>query len=361
MKGNAPDRLEERLSELYSGELYLLGNARSAEYLFLKSLNIAEGSNVAIQAFTCNAVVNPILWLGLEPRYIDIDEKDFSMSLESLKERVDKNTKVIILQHTFGIEAKVKQVVEFAKERGIYVLEDVAHALGNREIGNIGDASIVSFGVDKVLNTTAGGALVINNDQLVSNFEKLYSDIQTGGQWETGVLVKQPIFWFLSKFLGTWIFKKLGFINIGFKQCELFGVMPKEYPRKLSNALAELVLGELDSLKKNLDHRKIISKMYADRLGKSYSEIPLLWYPYIAKDVKQRQEIGNRLVGMGYRAGDWYRPAVYPSENHLELMGYELGSCPVAENLGGRIVGLQTGLNINAEDVEKIVGAVLGS
>jgi perosamine synthetase len=362
VNGGANNRLKNQLSHYYSGDIYPLINARSAQYIFLKSLNLPEGSKVAVQAFTCNAVINPILWLGLKPNYIDIKPDDFNMSLKSLKKRVDKDTKVVIIQHTFGIKnEETEEIVKFAKKRGIYVLEDLAHNLGDKGLGGFGDASIISFGVDKVISTTVGGALVVNNGNLTSNVQGEYSDIRTMGWSESMMLIFQPVFWVLGKILGYKWLKNKDLINIGYKESELYGTLPDEYPAKLSNGLTDLVLSEMKQLENNLEHRKIISKMYSKACSSNYDGISLLWYPYLAKDVDERRRIVEGLNNLGYRAGDWYRPAVYPSKKHLEYMKYKDGSCPVAEDLGNRIVGLETGVNIKAKDVDRIIDAVLGS
>ncbi|MCC7290407.1 DegT/DnrJ/EryC1/StrS aminotransferase family protein, partial [bacterium] len=103
-KGSYKEKLKSKISSLYGSEnVYTTLNGRTAIYLFLKSLSLSSGSQVAVQAFTCNAVINPILANNLEPLYIDITEGSYNMSLEDLNEKITDNTKVLILQHTFGV------------------------------------------------------------------------------------------------------------------------------------------------------------------------------------------------------------------------------------------------------------------
>ena len=127
-----------------STNIYLTENGRVAQYIFLKSLNLPKGSEVAIQAFTCNAAVNPILWLGLKPNYIDINPQTLNIDVEDLKRKLNPNTKVVIIQHTFGNPAPTEEIAQICKERGIILFEDCAHSLGgtydSKPIGSIGDS-----------------------------------------------------------------------------------------------------------------------------------------------------------------------------------------------------------------------------
>src|SRR3989344_9450529 len=93
----AVKKLEEEFKN-YLGVKYAISfnSGRSSLYAILKALNLPQGSDVALQAFTCNAVVNPILWAGLNPVYVDV-ANDFNVDLEKLKAK-SYNLKAILLQ-----------------------------------------------------------------------------------------------------------------------------------------------------------------------------------------------------------------------------------------------------------------------
>src|SRR3989338_8979932 len=160
---------------------YLFNSGRSALFIFLKSLNLKADDEIILQSFTCNAVVNPILWAGAKPIYTDIDET-FNINTKELEKHINKNTKAIVVQNTFGIPAQIDKILSIAKEHSLLVIEDCAHSLGatykEKKVGTFGDVAFFSFGRDKVISSVYGGALIINNKILEDNILEEYKNIQ---------------------------------------------------------------------------------------------------------------------------------------------------------------------------------------
>ncbi len=370
-KGKYTDLLKTELNKYYSGKAFLFENARSAEYVFLKSLGLNEGDEVIVQAFTCNAVVNPILWNKLIPIYVDINQKDFCMNIDDLKRKITEKTKVIILQHTFGNRAdieSVKQIVKDQKEKNnqnILVLEDCAHALGVKDLGNNFDASIVSFGIEKILSTRVGGALILNNLDLENNIALEYNKLGTMSFWATYIWLLNPIFWrILRKFKASQMkyakmLNGLGLLNMGFFKSELKGIKPVSYPKKLSNALAKVVYMSIQTLQSNLNHRMDISNIYSSQISVSQnSKRSYVRYPLIIESDQAREAIKSKLYELGVVTGDWYNPIIYPNGTDLNSMLYPSGSCRNAEEVGSKILNLPTGINISnvlAQDISEVI------
>ena len=82
-KGKAVYELENQFKQ-YLGVKYAFGfnSGRTALMATLKALDLEPGSETLLQAFTCNAAVNPVLWTGLEPVYVDCDEDNFNIILK---------------------------------------------------------------------------------------------------------------------------------------------------------------------------------------------------------------------------------------------------------------------------------------
>lgn len=368
VNGSALEALHGELKALYGGDIFLTQNGRGAEYLLLKALGIGAGDNVVVQSFTCNAVVNPIKWVGAEVRYVDIDRASYSPTLEQIQKVVDENTKVIIVQHSFGVVGEIEEIVSYAKDKGIFVLEDSAHSLGVKSngqmLGTFGDAAIVSFGIDKVLPTIVGGALVVNNPDIVEKIDAEYQSWKVMNGWNTFKWLSQPIFWKISSLFGVKqapvarFLDSVGLISLGFETCELEGIAPKGFPRRMSNGIASIALSAYGNLHMNLSHRESIVTEYLKVLPSEFKSKPILWYPYLAKDEDTAQRLQRELTLSGFRAVDWYRPPVYPSKEHLKDMNYEVGKYPMAEDLSERVVGLPTGMNIKIGDVSRIVEIV---
>src|SRR3989344_4072533 len=116
----AVKQLEDEFKK-YLGVKYAFSfnSGRSSLYAILKALNLPQGSDVLLQAFTCNAVPNPVLWAGFNPVYVDCND-DFNGRFENVE------GKTIIVQHTFGLPNITPLQTGVCK----YVVEDCAHALG---------------------------------------------------------------------------------------------------------------------------------------------------------------------------------------------------------------------------------------
>ena len=109
-----------------------VNSGRSGLFLILQALGIERGDEVLLQAFTCNAVPNPILWVGATPIYVDIDEETLNMDPADLEKKITPRAKAIIVQHTFGYPADMNRILEIAKKHNLIIIEDCAHALGAR-------------------------------------------------------------------------------------------------------------------------------------------------------------------------------------------------------------------------------------
>jgi len=355
------NRLVRKLFGIYkTSKIYLFNNGRSGLYFFLKSLNLPHDTNVCLQAFTCNAVVNPILWLNFEPVYIDIDKNTYNMSVDDLMRKINKKTKVIIIQHTFGRSARIKEIVRIAHSNGIYVVEDCAHALGNPDVGIYGDAALISFGIEKILSTRVGGALLINNRKLIDRIDEEYKLIPNMFLIDTFKWMLNPLIWRILRKTGSIqmnvarFLSNLGLLNMGFEKSELMGIKPRIYVRKLSNILCKYVNTELEFVNKNLEHRKLVGDIYEKGLKKRDLDISYVRYPYLV-DPEERDSILDKLSKLGYFVGDWYSSVVYPPKTNLPAMGYINGSCPVAEAVCRGIINLPTGSGMTAEKALELV------
>ena len=149
-KGESIVNLENEFKK-YLGVKYAISfnSGRSAFYAILKALNLEKGSDVLLQAFTCNAVPNPVLWADLNLVYIDCAD-DFNINADKLNGLIRENKPiVIVIQHTFGLPANINEILEIAKQNDLIVIEDCAHALGatynGRKVGTFGKASFFSF------------------------------------------------------------------------------------------------------------------------------------------------------------------------------------------------------------------------
>ncbi len=369
-KGGKDIVLAKKLEEMYKAKkVYLFSNARTAEYVFLKSLGLPLDSEVLLQAFTCNAVVNPILWLKHKPVYVDINPQRYTIDIESLKQRYTDNSEVLIVQHTFGINGLTDSINKYAKEKGLYILEDCAHALGNTDLGTKGDAAIVSFGIEKILSTRVGGALIVNNVELINRIDQEYINISKMSFLDTFLWMLNPIIWRGVRKLGVFqkvvslLLNRLGIVNMGFYAPENRGMRPGKYPRKLPSVLSAVVLDQLQGIDKNLSHREYINDLYASALDVPHLRgVSSVRFPLVVKDVQVLNMVKKVLDSRSVYYGDWYNPLIYPASTHIESMGYRWSDCPVAEEISRHILNLPTGASVSkahALEISRLVRDVL--
>ncbi|MBI3631486.1 MAG: aminotransferase class I/II-fold pyridoxal phosphate-dependent enzyme, partial [Candidatus Staskawiczbacteria bacterium] len=184
-KGKIIKELENEFKK-YIGVKYAFSfnSGRSSFYAILRTLDLPKDTEVLLQAFTCNAAVNPILWQNLSPVYVDCDENSFNMDMDDLKKKISAlgktQGKVLMIQHTFGLPANMDEVLSIVRQNGLILIEDCAHALGaeykNQKVGTFGKAGFFSFSRDKVISSVYGGMVVANDDVLAEKLKKLQNE-----------------------------------------------------------------------------------------------------------------------------------------------------------------------------------------
>lgn len=163
-------RLKQHLAGRYGStpsRVALYQSGRSAICEALKQL-VPEGSEVIINGLTCYAVVEAVHSAGCTPVFADIVEENLHYDARNLMKTLTKHpkTKAIIIQNTLGYPVDITTIARVVKKHKLAVIEDLAHCTGvkypdGNEVGTIGDATILSFGKGKAIDTITGGALVL--------------------------------------------------------------------------------------------------------------------------------------------------------------------------------------------------------
>lgn len=162
------DFLAEHYRTLPS-RVFLTSSGRAAITLALESLNLPKHSGVIVNGFTCFAVVQAVKAAGLVPVYADIDADSLNFPASQIESLVKSHhVSAVIIQNTLGLPADYQGIVKVAREHNLRIIEDLAHCTGLRyengaEMGTIGDATCLSFGKGKSIDTTTGGALILMN------------------------------------------------------------------------------------------------------------------------------------------------------------------------------------------------------
>lgn len=142
-------------------------SGRGALYHLLKAL---PQLRVIVPAYTCSAVYEAIALAGKTAVAVDVEPGRFNACSHALTDASDADS-VIVATHQFGIPCDIEQLMEGARSRGAFVVEDCAAAMGTcvgtRPVGTFGDAAFFSFDCSKLITVPLkGGALAIKDDQL---------------------------------------------------------------------------------------------------------------------------------------------------------------------------------------------------
>ena len=170
--GDAPDALARALGT-DDHHVRVVNLGRSAIRLALEAMTLPAGSGVIVPSYACTGVVAPVIAAGLRPVLADIGD-DLNLTLETVADAwaADPSASALVLPHFGGVAARdAEAIVVWARDHGLRVIEDAAHAQGltvaGRELGTLGDAAIFSSGGGKPL-TGPGGGWVVTADSLLA-------------------------------------------------------------------------------------------------------------------------------------------------------------------------------------------------
>lgn len=131
---------------------------------------LMPGDEVITTALTFPTTLNPILQNGLIPVFVDVEEGTYNIDAKLLETAFSRKTRAIMFAHAVGNPAEIDAIMAFAKEHGLYVVEDVCDALDSRYDGRLcgtfGDLSTYSFYAAHHMAMGEGGAVLTNNTQL---------------------------------------------------------------------------------------------------------------------------------------------------------------------------------------------------
>ena len=155
----------------YSGIKYCLSTMSAAHALDICGILTCctDDTEIIIPAHTYCASALGFARYGAKIKWADIDPNSFTISLSSIKELINENTKAIVVVHLYGLICpEINEIVKFAKEKGILVIEDCAQSLGadlnGVKCGAFGDLAVFSFHAQKNLTLFGEGGMIATNN-----------------------------------------------------------------------------------------------------------------------------------------------------------------------------------------------------
>ena len=175
---------EKKLSEwLEVKNVISCANGTDALQLAFMALGLRPGDEVIVPTFTYVATAEVIALLGLKPVLVDVFENSFNLNIDAAKDLVTEKTKAIVPVHLYGQCADMEQILKFANEYNLFVIEDTAQAIGaevefsdgsTSKAGTIGHIGTTSFFPSKNLGCFGdGGAIFTNDDNLAAKLKMI--------------------------------------------------------------------------------------------------------------------------------------------------------------------------------------------
>ncbi len=350
-------------------------SARVGFYGLLRALGVGLGDEVILQVPTHIVVSNAIRYTGARPVYADCSLETYNLNLEEMDALITPRTRVLLIQHTFGIPVEMEAVLSLAGRHGLAVIEDCVHALGSRYggrlLGSFGRAAFFSTEETKTISTTMGGMVVTDDSDLAAKMRTFQGSCPPPPFRETARrLLKLVLYHFLTEpYLHRYtrsLYEILGRRHPLPRPTtgeELRGLRPRVYEQRLSNGQAALGLRQLSRLESNLEHRREISRLYGDWFKEKKFHPPVcpeksqpafVRYPVW---IKNRPKIAN-ISAPHAVLGTWFTSVLEECLSPA-LGNYVEGSCPLAESAARHLINLPTHPRVKVRDAEVIAEEVL--
>ena len=161
--------LEQALSTYLGGRrVRSLTSATGALEVALQVCGIGPGDEVITPALSFTATPNVVMRVGAKPVFVDVDLDTRNVNLGQVESAITAKTKAIMPVHFAGLPVDMDRLYALAKQHGLRVIEDAAHAIGStwrgKKIGSFGDIVSFSFHPNKNMTTIEGGALSLPGD-----------------------------------------------------------------------------------------------------------------------------------------------------------------------------------------------------
>ena len=165
-------RFEEELSEFFGRPAVCVVNGTAALHLALQAIGLESGDEVLVQSLTYLSSFQAISSTGAKPVACDVESNTLTLDWRDAERRITPQTKAIMPVHYAGGVGDIDKIYQFAKQHGLRVIEDAAHAFGSihggRRVGSFGDVACFSFDGIKNITSGEGGCIVTDSEEVLS-------------------------------------------------------------------------------------------------------------------------------------------------------------------------------------------------
>lgn len=221
-----------------------LSSGTAALHLAMKLAGVKQGDYVFCSDVTFDATVNPVVYEGGVPIFIDAEYDTWNMDSVALEKAFElyPDVKVVVLVHLYGTPAKIDEIKAICDKHGAVIVEDAAESLGATykgvQTGTFGNFNIISFNGNKIITGSSGGMFLSDDEEAANKVRK----------WSTQARENAP--WYQHEELG--------------------------YNYRMSNVIAGVVRGQIPYLEEHIAQKKAIYNRYKEGL----KDLPITMNPY---------------------------------------------------------------------------------
>ena len=333
----------------YVGSPYAipLSSATAGLHLTLLALGIKEGDEIITTPMTFASTVSMIILCGATPVLADIEPGTLNIDPDRIKEKISPRTRAVIPVHFAGQSCDMDPIFALAREHGLTVIEDAAHAAGTeykgRRIGSLDSISIFSFHPNKNITTGEGGMVCTADEALAEEISLLKFHGMSREAWKRFAASGTPNYDILLP---------------GFKY-------------NMMDIQAAIGIHQLPKLDRFIDQRTVIAEQY-NREFADVAELALpayapydqrhAWHLYtplvrIEKLDIDRDQFMAELKKHNIGSGLHYK-AIHHHPYYRDFLGITDDDLPVASYASERILSLPLFPRMTADDVADVVAAV---
>jgi len=326
-----------------SAKVLLTPSCTAALEMAALLLDLQPGEEVVVPSFAFVSTVNAFVTHGALPRFVDVRPDTLNLDEQQLASVIGPQTRAIVTLHYAGIACEMDPIDELARERGLRVIEDAAHALfgryRGRPLGGVGDLSALSFHETKNITCGEGGALLVNRPEMIERAEIIREKGTSRPQFFRGETDRY-----------TWV-------DVGSSYL-------------LGEILAAALVAQLEDRAVIQEQRHAVWDRYASTLldwagsngvqlpvVPSHCEHPAHLFYLLLPTCEARTRFLDHLTARQILGAFHYLPL------HLSPMGRRFGGkpgdCPVTESVAGRVVRLPLFTDFTKHEHDEVLDAVM--
>ena len=237
----------ERTAQEYIGckHTVALSAGTAALHLAVKLAGVKHGDYVFCSDMTFAATVNPIVYEGGIPIFIDSERDTWNMDPQALEKAFElySDVKVVVVANLYGTPAKLDEIKAICDKHHAILIEDAAESLGaiykGKQTGTFGSYNVISFNGNKIITGSSGGMLLTDDEDAANKVRK----------WSTQSREAAP--WYQHEELG--------------------------YNYRMSNVIAGVVRGQFKYLDEHIAQKKVIYQRYKE----GFKDLPVTMNPFI--------------------------------------------------------------------------------